>query len=124
MRLTGIIELVGGVATGVAGVALALYVLKPAASPVDYFGLFSVATCAALLVVVGAYAHTVTRNPWGRLPLWVGGAFLVYQAAALLVRVPIGLYFQGWVGVLLLLPGLTALLTLVASLFFKARAEA
>lgn len=123
MRLTGVTELVGGMATGVAGVALALYVLRPAASPLDYVGLFSVATCAALLVAVGAYAHTVGRNPWGRAPLWAGAVILIYQAASLLVRVPVGLYFEGWVGIFLLLPGATAALALIASLFFRPRAE-
>ncbi len=78
MRPLAVLELVGGVATGAAGVALALYVLEPAASPLDYLGLFSVATCAALLVAVGAYAHAVGRNPWGRVPLWVGAAILIY----------------------------------------------
>ena len=100
-----------------------MYVLQPAATPLDYLGLFSVATCAALLVAVGAYAHTVSRNAWGRVPLWVGAVILIYQAASLLVRVPIGLYFEGWVGLFLLLPGVTAALTLIASLFFKPRAE-
>ena len=123
MRLAGVTELVGGIATGVAGVALALYVLQPAASPLDYLGLFSIATCAALLVAVGTYAHTVSRNPWGRVPLWVGAVILIYQAASLLARVPIGLYFEGWVGLFLLLPGVTATLALIASLFFKPRAE-
>ena len=123
MRWLSVIELGGGVVTGAAGVALALYVLQPAATPLDYLGLFSVATCAALLVAVGAYAHTVSRNVWGRVPLWVGAVILIYQAASLLVRVPIGLYFEGWVGLFLLLPGVTAALTLIASLFFKPRAE-
>jgi hypothetical protein len=118
------IELGGGIATGVAGVGLSLYVLQPAATPTDYLGLFSVATCAALLVAAGAYAHTVSRNPWGRIPLWVGGAFLIYQAASLLGHVPVGLYFQGWVGAFLLLPGVAALVTLIASLFYRPRAEA
>ncbi|HEV2863835.1 MAG TPA: hypothetical protein VGX48_22760 [Pyrinomonadaceae bacterium] len=123
MRLAGLTELVGGIATGVSGVSLALYVLRPAASPSDYLGLFSVATCAALLVAVGTYAHTVSGNPWGRVPLWVGAVILIYQAASLLVRVPVGLYFEGWVGLFLLLPGLTAALALIASLFFRPRPE-
>lgn len=113
------LELGSGIATGLLGLALALYVMKPAATLRDYLGLFSVATCAALFVAVGAYAHTINHNFWGRLLVWVGGVVLVYQSASMLVHVPLGLYFLGWVGLFLVLPGITAVVTIVASLFFK-----
>lgn len=102
---------------------MSLYVMKPAATPLDYLGLFSVTTCAALLVAVGAYAHTVSHNSWGRILTWVGGIILVYQTASLLLHVPVGLYFLGWVGLFLVLPGVAAALTLIASLFSGARAK-
>lgn len=123
MRPARAIELGGGVATSLLGVALALYVMRPAASPADYLRLFSIQTCAALLVGAGAYAHVVSRNSWGRLLVWVGGAALIYQCASLLLNVPVGLYFKGWVGLFLLLPGVAAVLTVVASFFSKARAD-
>jgi hypothetical protein len=117
MKIFRVIELGGGIATALLGVALSLYVMKPAMTPSDYLGLFSVTTCAALFVAVGAYAHTVSRNSWGRIPVWVGGIILIYKTAALLVHVPVGLYFLGWVGLFLVLPGVAAALTVVASLF-------
>lgn len=123
MRLAGTFELAGGVATALLGVALSLYVMKPAATPLDYLGLFSVTTCAALLVAVGAYAHTVSGNSWGRILMWVGGIILVYKTASLLLHVPVGLYFLGWVGLFLVLPGVAATLTLIASLFVGAPAK-
>lgn len=104
-------------------VALSLYVMKPAATPLDYLGLFSVATCAALLVAVGAYAHTVSQNSSGRILVWVGGIVLIYETASLLLHVPVGLYFLGWVGLFLVLPGVTAALTLIASFFSGAAAK-
>jgi hypothetical protein len=113
------IELVGGIITAVLGVALSLYVMRPATTPSDYVQLFGVETCAALFVGVGAYAHVVSRNSWGRILVWVGGAALVYKSASLLLNVPVGLYFKGWVGLFLLMPGVTALLTVLASLFSK-----
>lgn len=123
MRLMRTIELGGGLATGLLGVALALYVLPPAATAADYLGLFGVTTCAALLVAVGAYAHTVNRNPWGRVPLWAGGAVLIYQTVALLLHLTVGLYLRGWVGLFLLSPGVLAVLTVSASLFYKPSAD-
>jgi hypothetical protein len=119
MRPAGAIELVGGITTAILGVALSLYVMKPAATPSDYLGLFSLQTCAALFVGVGAYAHVISRNSWGRILVWVGGAALIYNFASLLLNVPVGLYFKGWVGLFLLMPGLAALLTVTASLFSK-----
>lgn len=123
MKTARAIELGGGITTALLGVALSLYVAGPAANASDYLGLFSVQTCAALLVGVGAYAHVVGNNSWGRVPLWVGGAPLVYQSVSLLLKVPVGLYFKGWVGLFLLLPGVAAVVALVASLFGGARAE-
>lgn len=122
MRPAGAIELVSGMATALLGVALAFYVTKPT-SPSDYLGLFSVQTCAALLVGVGAYAHAAGRNSWGRIPLWVGGAALIYKAASLLLKVPVGLYFLGWVGLFLVLPGVVAVVAVLASFFSRASAE-
>ncbi len=110
-------------ATALLGVGLSLYVTRPAATPSDYLGLFSVQTCAALLLAVGAYAHVVSNNSWGRVPLWAGGAALIYQSASLLLKVPVGLYFKGWVGLFLVLPGAAAVVTLIASLFHRAHAE-
>ena len=117
MKIFRVIELGGGIATALLGVALSLYVMKPAITLSDYLGLFSVMTCASLFVAVGAYAHTVSRNSWGRIPVWVGGIILIYKTAVLLVHVPVGLYFLGWVGLFLVLPGVAAALTVVASLF-------
>lgn len=122
MRLARFIELGGGVITALLGLALSLYVTRPTTLS-GFVGLFSVQTCAALFVGVGAYAHAVTRNAWGRLPLWVGGAVLVYETASLLLKVPIGLYFLGRVGLFLVLPGAAAVVTLAASLFNTAPAE-
>lgn len=124
MRPGRAIELGGGIITALLGVALSLYVMRPAATPSDYLELFGVQTCAALLVGVGAYAHVVSDNPWGRIPVWVGGAALVYESASLLLDVPVGLYFKGWVGLFLVLPGVTAFVTVIASLFSKTRARA
>lgn len=123
MKAAGVIELGGGIATTLLGVALSLYVMKPAAAPSDYLALFSVQTCAALFVGVGAYAHVVGKNSWGRILVWVGGAVLIYEFASLLLNVPVGLYFKGWVGVFLLMPGVTALLTVLASFFYKVPRE-
>lgn len=120
MKTAGAIELGGGIITALLGVALSFYVMKPAATPSDYLGLFSVQTCAALFVGIGAYAHVVSKNSWARILLWVGGAALIYGAASLLLNVPVGLYFKGWVGLFLLMPGVTALLTVLASFFSKA----
>ncbi|HZT60304.1 MAG TPA: hypothetical protein VFA21_16995 [Pyrinomonadaceae bacterium] len=117
MKTVRAIELGGGVATALLGVALSISVMKPAVTPLDYLGLFSVTTCGSLLVGVGAYAHAVSRNPWGLIPTWAGGATLIYEAASLLLHVPVGLYFLGWVGLFLVLPGVAAALTLIASLF-------
>jgi len=123
LRLSRAFELGGGIITALLGVALSLYVMRPAAAPSDYLELFSVQTCAALFVGVGAYAHAVSRNSWGRILVWVGGAFLIYKSVSLLLNVPIGLYFKGWVGLFLLLPGVTAAVTVAASLFSKAQTE-
>jgi hypothetical protein len=123
MRLVKTIELGGGIATGLLGMALSLYVMKPAETPSDYLGLFSVTTCAALFVAVGAYAHTVSHNSWGRILLLAGGIVLIYTTASLLLKVPLGLYLRGWVGLFLVLPGTMALVTVMASLFFRAAAE-
>lgn len=112
-------ELGSGVATGLVGLALALYVMRPATTPTDYLELFSISTCAALFVAVGAYAQAMSRNPAGRILVWVGGAALVYQTASMLLKVPIGLYFLGWLGVFLLLPGALAVLTMTASLALR-----
>jgi hypothetical protein len=123
MRPAGAIELGGGITTAILGVALSLYVMKPAAAPSDYLGLFSLQTCAALFVGVGAYAHVISRNSWGRILVWGGGAALIYKSASLLLNVPVGLYFKGWVGLFLLMPGAAALLTVTASLFYKVERE-
>ena len=123
MKPARAIELGGGITTALLGVALSLYVMRPAATLSDYLGLFSVQTCAALFVGVGAYAHVVNSNSWGRILVWVGGAALIYESASLLLKVPVGLYFLGWVGLFLVLPGVTAVVTLVASLFSRAQAE-
>lgn len=123
IRPAGAIELGGGIITALLGVSLALYVMRPAATPADYLGLFSVQTCAALFVGVGAYAHVVSRNSVGRVLVWLGGAALIYQFASLLLNVPVGLYFKGWVGIFLLLPGVAAVVTVMASFFSGARAE-
>jgi hypothetical protein len=119
MRLAKAIELGGGIITALLGLALSLYVMSPATTPSDYLELFSVQTCAALFVAVGAYAHVVSKNSWGRILVWVGGAALIYGSASLLLKVPVGLYFKGWVGLFLVMPGVTALLTVLASLFFR-----
>ena len=119
MRLLRMLVLVGGMATGLFGLALSLYVMKPAETPSDYLGLFGVKTCAALFVAVGAYAQSVSRNPWGRVLGWAGGAVLIYDTASMLLKVPLGLYFLGRVGLFLLLPGVAAALTLAASLALK-----
>lgn len=119
MKTARAIELGSGIATALFGVALSLYVMKPSATFLDYLGLFSITTCAALFVGVGAYTHTVSHNSWGRIPLWVGGIILIYHAASLLLRVPIGLYFLGWAGLFLVLPGVTAALTVISSLFSR-----
>lgn len=123
MKTARAIELGGGITTTLLGVALSLYVMKPAATLSDYLGLFSIQTCAALFVGVGAYAHVVSKNSWGRILVWVGGAALIYKSASLLLNVPVGLYFKGWVGLFLLMPGVTALLTVLASFFHKAPRE-
>src|SRR4051812_12448622 len=123
MKPAGAIELGGGITTALLGVALSLYVMEPAATPSDYLELFSVQTCAALLVGVGAYAHVVGNNSWGRIPVWVGGAALIYKSASLLLNVPVGLYFKGWVGLFLLMPGVAALVTVPASLFSEVPRE-
>ena len=123
MKTAGAIELGGGITTALLGVALSLYVMKPAATPSDYLGLFSVQTCAALFVGIGAYAHVVGKNSWGRILLLAGGAALIYGAASLLLNVPVGLYFKGWVGLFLLMPGVMALLTVPASFFSKISRE-
>ena len=117
MKTVRAIELGSGIATALLGVALSLYVMKPAATPSDYLGLFSLTTCAALFVAVGAYAHTVSHNSWGRIPVWVGGIILISKTMSLLLHVPVGLYFLGWVGLFLVLPGVLAALTVIASLF-------
>ena len=122
-KLSRAIELGGGIITALLGVALSLYVMRPAATPSDYLGLFSVQTCAALFVGVGAYAHAVSRNFWGRVLVWLGGAALIYQSGSLLLNVPVGLYFKGWVGIFLLLPGVASAVTVIASFFSEARAE-
>src|ERR1700754_1060739 len=119
MKAAGAIELGGGITTTLLGVALSFYIMKPAATPSDYLALFGVQTCAALLVGVGAYAHVVSKNSWGRILVWAGGAALVYESASLLLNVPVGLYFKGGVGLFLLMPGVTALLTVLASFFYK-----
>ena len=123
MKTAEAIELGGGITTALLGVALSLYVTKPAANPSAYVSLFSVQTCAALFVGVGAYAHVVSRNSWGRILVWVGGAVLIYGAASLLLNVPVGLYFKGWVGLFLLMPGVMALLTVLASFFNRVPRE-
>lgn len=123
MRFVRIFELGSGMATGLVGLALALYVMRPDAAPSDYLELFSISTCAALFVATGAYVQTMSRNPAGRILVWVGGAALVYQAASMLWKVPIGLYFLGWLGFFLLLPGVLAVLTMTASLVLKTPAE-
>jgi hypothetical protein len=123
MKTVRAIELGSGIATALLGAALSLYVMPPAATPLDYLGLFSLTTCAALLVAVGAYAHTVSHNSWGRILVWAGGIVLIYKTASLLLHVPVGLYFLGWVGVFLVLPGVTAALTVIASLFSGASAK-
>ena len=102
---------------------MSLYVMKPALTLPDYMGLFSLTACASLFVAVGAYAHAVSRNSWGRIPIWVGGIILIYKTASLLLHVPVGLYFLGWVGLFLVLPGVTATLTVIASLFYGSRAK-
>lgn len=119
MRFVRILELGSGMATGLVGLALALYVMRPATTPTDYLELFSISTCAALFVAAGAYFQTLGRNPTGRILIWIGGATLVYQTVALLLNVPIGLYFLGWLGFFLLLPGILAVLTMTASLALK-----
>lgn len=116
-------EFGSGMATGLVGLALALYVMRPAATPTDYLELFSLSTCAALFVAAGAYFQTMSRNPLGRILVCLGGAALVYQTASMLLKVPIGLYFLGWLGLFLLLPGILAVLTMTASLVLKTPAE-
>ncbi|MFL6282086.1 MAG: hypothetical protein ACJ74Q_02835 [Pyrinomonadaceae bacterium] len=123
MRIAGSVELGGGICTALLGMALSLYVMRPAATSSDYLELFSVQTCAALFVGVGAYAHIVSNNSWGRILMWVGGAVLIYKSASLLLNVPVGLYFKGWVGLFLLMPGVAALLTVLSSLFSNAPRE-
>jgi hypothetical protein len=123
MKIFRAIELGSGIATALLGAALSLYVMKPVVTPLDYLGLFSLTTCAALLVAVGAYAHTVGHNSWGRILVWLGGAFLIYKTTSLLLHVPVGLYFLGWVGLFLILPGVVATLTVIASLFTGAAAK-
>lgn len=118
-----IFELGSGVATGLVGLALALYVMRPATTATDYLELFSISTGAALFVAVGAYAQAMSRNAAGRILVWIGGAVLVYQTVSMLWRVPIGLYFLGWLGVFLLLPGALAVLTMTASLALRTPAE-
>ena len=123
MRFVRIFELGSGIATGLMGLALALYVMRPVTAPSDYLELFSISTCAALFVAIGAYVQAMSRNPAGRILVWVGGVALVYQTASMLVKVPIGLYFLGWLGLFLLLPGILAVLTMTASLVLKTPAE-
>jgi len=123
MRPIRAIELSSGIVTALLGVALSLYVMRPAATPSDYLELFSVQTCAALLVGVGAYAHVVGNNSWGRILVWAGGAVLIYESVSLMLNVPVGLYFKGWVGLFLLLPGVTAVVTVLASFFSKTPRE-
>lgn len=123
MKVATTVELGGGIATALLGMALSIYVMKPAETPSDYLSLFSLTTCAALLVGVGAYTDAFGRNAWGRVLVWVGGAILIYKTSSLLVHVPVGLYFLGWVGLFLILPGVTAAVTLIASLFSMASAK-
>jgi hypothetical protein len=123
MRFIRIFELGSGIATGLVGLSLALYIMRPATTPSDYLELFSISTCAALFVATGAYFQTMSRNPAGRILVWLGGAALIYQTASMLFKVPIGLYFLGWVGLFLLLPGVLALLTMTASLVLRTPAE-
>ena len=123
MKFVRMFELGSGMATGLVGLALALYVMGPTTAPADYLKLFSLSTCAALFVATGAYFQAMSRNPAGRILVWLGGAALVYQTASMLLKVPIGLYFLGWLGAFLLLPGVLALLTMTASLALKTSAE-
>ena len=123
MKFVRIFEFGSGIATGLVGLALALYVMRPATAPADYLELFSVSTCAALFVAAGAYFQAMSRNPAGRILVWVGGAALVYQTASMLLKVPIGLYFLGWLVLFLLLPGMLAVLTMTASLVLRTPAE-
>jgi hypothetical protein len=123
MRFVRIFELGSGMATGLVGLALALYIMRPATVPTDYLELFSISTCAALFVATGAYFQTMSRNSAGRILVLLGGVALVYQTVSMLLKVPIGLYFLGWLGLFLLLPGILAVLTMTASLALKTPAE-
>ena len=123
MRFVRIFELGSGIATGLVGLSLALYIMRPATAPTDYLELFSISTCAALFVATGAYFQTMSHNPAGRILVWLGGAALIYQTGSMLLKVPIGLYFLGWLGLFLLLPGVLAVLTMTASLVLRTPAE-
>lgn len=123
MRFVRIFELGSGIATGLVGLALAFYVMRPVTAPTDYLELFSISTGAALFVAIGAYTQTTSRNPAGRILVCLGGAALIYQTASMLIKVPIGLYFLGWLGLFLLLPGFLAVLTMTASLVLRTPAE-
>jgi len=117
------VEFIGGLMTGLLGLALSFYLMKPAESVLDYSDLFTIPTLAAVLVAVGAYVHAIRRKSWGAVLVWVGGMFLVMQLSFMLLGHHRVLMFLGWLGVFLFLPGIAAVFTTVASLLNRRKAE-
>ena len=116
MRFSCWLELLGGLATGVLGLALSIYLMKPAESPVDYLQLFRLQTCAALILTVGACAHVMRHKFWGFVLVIVGGAYLAIHSLSVVSNHHRVLVFLGWLGFFLLAPGAASVLTLAASL--------
>jgi hypothetical protein len=105
----------GGMATALFGLLntlLAARVARPQGG--EYMIGFVLWLLPALLVAVGAYNHATRQKPWGRLMLWVGGCFLVLTFCVFLFGG--GFYYGLNTGLLLLAPGIMAIVTLLASL--------
>ena len=109
------IELVSGIATGLLWFAYPL-VLGSSVGRLrveEFFSAFIILGIPGLLVAVGAYAHTVGGNPWGRVMLIVG--------SSILILIFLLLFFGGaaYYGVMILLstfaPSITGIITVIAS---------
>ena len=98
MRFSCWLELLGGLATGVLGLALSFYLMKPSESPVDYLQLFRLQTCAALILTVGAFAHVMRHKFWGFVLVMVSGAYLAVHSLSVVSSHYRVLVFLGWLG--------------------------
>ena len=73
----------------------------------------------ALLVAIGSFLHAARKKKYGLIILWIAGVPLVvlWSVGGLFGGV---LYIYGlWGGLIMLSPGLPALITLIASLFVR-----